>query len=428
MDTDPQLKIPEASPETPATDEDLLRVLLSSSSDQIYFKDKRSRFMRINARMAAVMGLDDPADAVGKSDFDIYSSEHATEAFNDEQRIMETGQAIVGKIEKETWPDGRITWASTSKLPLTNCDGDVIGTFGISRDVTESVEAEKEVARLNRQLVHTSRQAGMAEVSTGMLHNIGNILNTTNLSASIIAETIRNSKLNRLADIASLVQDHADQLPDFLQNDERGKQVPAFLSLLAKRLTEEQNKILEEMRVLTESVEHIKAIVALQQGYASASGAQERFSVGELIDDAVRMHRNSFSRHGVTLTLDVDPLPNLISEKHKILQILVNLLHNAKSACDFEGNTRKEITIRAKQSTPETIRIEVSDTGVGIPQENLSRIFDHGFTTRKDGHGFGLHTSVLAAKSLGGKLFAQSEGDRKGATFTVELPIRNQVS
>jgi signal transduction histidine kinase len=123
----------------------------------------------------------------------------------------------------------------------------------------------------------------------------------------------------------------------------------------------------------------------------------------------------------VSLVREFEKVPSMNVEKHKILQILVNLVRNAKYACHDSGREDKRLTIRMTNG-PERVRISVIDNGVGISTENLTRIFNHGFTTRKDGHGFGLHSGSLAAKQLGGELRVHSDGLGLGATFTLELP------
>jgi C4-dicarboxylate-specific signal transduction histidine kinase len=122
------------------------------------------------------------------------------------------------------------------------------------------------------------------------------------------------------------------------------------------------------------------------------------------------------------LMRDFQARPIVTVERHKVLQILVNIIRNAKFACDESGRSDKRMTVRITQDDRH-VRIAVIDNGVGIPQENLTRIFAHGFTTRKTGHGFGLHSGALAAKELGGELLAQSDGPGKGATFTLEFPV-----
>jgi signal transduction histidine kinase len=150
----------------------------------------------------------------------------------------------------------------------------------------------------------------------------------------------------------------------------------------------------------------------------------EDADVSELIESVLKMQAAACQSHAIDLIRDYEPVSAVQIDKHKLLQILVNLFENAKHACVEGGQAPKKITARIRRSGASGILIEVADNGIGIPPENLPRLFRHGFTTRKDGHGFGLHSGALAAKELGGKLVARSDGVGKGATFAIELPLR----
>jgi C4-dicarboxylate-specific signal transduction histidine kinase len=161
----------------------------------------------------------------------------------------------------------------------------------------------------------------------------------------------------------------------------------------------------------------------MQQSYAKISGVVETVNITDLVEDALRLNLGALRRHGVEVLRDYEDLPPVDVEKHKILQILVNLVGNAKYACDESLRTNKQMTLRVIRSGDQ-VKISVGDNGIGIPPENLTRIFNHGFTTRKEGHGFGLHSAVLAAMEMGGALKVHSDGPDQGAIFTLELPYK----
>jgi signal transduction histidine kinase len=309
-------------------------------------------------------------------------------------------------------------------MPLSDEDGKIVGTFGISKDITAIKETEARLSLVNKQLIDTSRQAGMAEVATSVLHNVGNVLNSVNVSGSLIAEKVRNSKAPNLAKIAAILQAHASDLGQFLAGDPKGKQVVEYIPQLSAHLAREQEELLKETGALLTNVVHIKEIVAMQQNYAKCSGVLELINVKDLVQDAVQMNNGAMDRHHVKLTCVLDEVPQILTDKHKVLQILINLLRNAKHACDDSGRVDKEITLRLARNNGH-VAVSIVDNGVGIPAENLNRIFNHGFTTRKDGHGFGLHSGALAAKELGGSLTVKSEGRDRGAAFTLELPVKS---
>jgi PAS domain S-box-containing protein len=297
-------------------------------------------------------------------------------------------------------------------------DGNMLAMI---RDITERKQAEAELEKAHVELVETSRQAGMAEVATGVLHNVGNVLNSVNVASSCIADSVRKSKASNLSRIVALLSEHETDLGAFLTDDPKGKQIPGFLGQLAERLTTEQTDTLNELAGLQKNIEHIKEIVTRQQSFAKMSGATEKLSVAHLVEDALNLNSSSLARHEIVVTRDFQEVPPIVVDKHKVLQILVNLMSNAKQACDASAPPEKRLTLRVTGGNG-YVRIAVTDNGNGIPAENLARIFTHGFTTKKTGHGFGLHSAALAAKEMGGSLAVRSDGPGRGATFTLELP------
>ena len=278
------------------------------------------------------------------------------------------------------------------------------------------------VAESRSQLIEQSFHAGKAEVATNVLHNVGNILNSVNISAKLVAERVRHSKASGVSRIASLLLEQGLLAGQFITHDERGRRVPEYLAALGEQLVTDQRVALEEIASLQENLEHIKDTVAMQQKFAKLCGVTEVVSVADLVEDSVRLNAGAFERHGVTLRREFGDVPPITVDRHKVLQILVNLIRNAKYACDDSGRSDKVITLRIESGVP-GVRIAVIDNGIGIPPENMGRIFNHGFTTRESGHGFGLHSAALAAQELDGCLRAESDGPGRGAMFVLDLPL-----
>ncbi len=293
----------------------------------------------------------------------------------------------------------------------------------LRENITERERAEAELKKTHKQLMDASRQAGRAEVATSVLHNVGNVLNSVNVSGSLVADKIRNSKVANLAKVVVLMREHEQDLGDFFANDPKGKQLPDYLNKLATHLTQEHGEILHEVGSLIGNIIHIGEIVAMQQSNAKAMGVLESVKATELVEDAMRINSAAIDRHRIKIIRNFADIAPILTERHKVLQILVNLIRNAKHACDDSDREDKQITLCVNNGG-NSVKIIVADNGVGIPSENLTRIFNHGFTTRKEGHGFGLHSGALAAKELGGTLAVFSEGVGKGATFTLELPVK----
>jgi PAS domain S-box-containing protein len=401
----------------------LVNAFLENIPDGVYFKDKSSRFIAVSKSKAIRHGYPRAQDLVGKTDADFFSEAHARRAKEDEETVMRTGMPILGKVEKLTWPDGRSTWARSSKMPLRGTDGQIIGTFGMSQDITAAKEMEAALEKANKEIMDASRMAGMAEVATGVLHNVGNVLNSLNVSATVIGTGLRQSKADSLGKVSALLREHAGNLAEFLTEDPRGKLVPDFLESLARHGAEERIRLLQELDSLQKNIDHIKEIVSMQQAYATMVGMVEPLDAAMLMEDSIRMNSAALVRHNVSLVRDYQPVPAVYAERGKVLQILINVIRNAKYALDEGRADDRIITLRIEPGAPGSVRFVVQDNGVGIPQENLTRIFGHGFTTRPHGHGFGLHSSALAAKEMHGSIKVESEGRGKGATFSLELPI-----
>jgi predicted ATPase/signal transduction histidine kinase len=273
-----------------------------------------------------------------------------------------------------------------------------------------------------KQLGDASRRAGMAEIATSVLHNIGNVLNSVNVSSRIVIDSIKQSKAAGLSKVAQLVAEQPD-LGAFFTSDERGKRLPEYLTRLAQALESEQASHLAELESLQKNIDHIKVIVSMQQAHAKFGGVVESLSLADLLDDAIRLNAAANDRRAVEVLRDFDALPAVESDRHKLFQIVMNLLSNARHAVQANDESGRRITVRLKKRDPVWVTIEVADNGSGITAENLVKIFHLGFTTKKDGHGFGLHSSSCAAIEMGGSLTAHSDGPGKGALFRLLLPL-----
>ncbi|MDB5873571.1 MAG: integral rane sensor signal transduction histidine kinase, partial [Ramlibacter sp.] len=273
------------------------------------------------------------------------------------------------------------------------------------------------------QLRATARRAGMAEIATNVLHNVGNILNSVNVSAALVMKTLRSSRALGLARAVRMMNESGADLGGFLTRDEKGKLLPAYLDGAAQALMQEQQGMLEELEHLARSIGHIKDVVATQQSYAMGSAVVEPLHVCNLADDAVRINGDALERQGVTVAREFAAVPVARLDRARLLQILVNLISNAGHAMESVPAGLRQITLSVHAVAPSRLRVSVKDHGEGIPAQNLAQIFTHGFTTRKAGHGFGLHSCALAARQMGGTLTAHSDGPGLGATFTLDLPI-----
>ena len=301
--------------------------------------------------------------------------------------------------------------------------------------INQRVEAEvvRQTARLaevSAELVTTARRAGMAEIATGVLHNVGNVLNSVNVSATLVGDTLRNSEVASLKKVGGMIVAERHRLAEFITADERGRHLPEFIIDLSNCLGIEQNTMLEELSIVQKGLDHIKHVISLQQKHAKTSPVQDRVNPAEIIEAAISLQSASFARHHVAIRRNFTDIGVVAVDKHTVMQILINLIDNAKQSVKErpEGARSIEIVLEPASSSPSSFQIRVVDTGVGISPENLTRIFGHGFTTRDEGHGFGLHSAANAARAMGGSLTATSNGPGLGACFTLELPLNANIT
>lgn len=312
---------------------------------------------------------------------------------------------------------------SLAAVAMDSADGQP-HLVGIDLDIGERIAAQERERILQQRVTQASRQAGMAEVATSVLHNVGNVLNSVNVSADIVVGNLKASRLAGFQRAISLMQEHPDDLGSFIDQDPRGRHLPHYLAELSKQMGCDQEKMIREIESLKKNIAHIKEIVAMQQRYAKVGvgGVTETLDVAQLVDESLRINLSALEGRAIKVVREFGRVPPITVDKHKVLQILVNLIRNAKDACDAAGDVMKRVTVRVAQCA-RGVEVAVSDTGVGIAPENMIRIFNHGFTTKTSGHGFGLHSGALAARELGGELRALSAGPGSGATFVLELPV-----
>ena len=299
-------------------------------------------------------------------------------------------------------------------------------TKALTGEILERQRAHATLADTQSRLLQASHQAGMAEVATGVLHNVGNVLNSINVSVSLLRQRVENSETASLEKVAALIEENQGRMTEFLAADPRGKMIPRFLIQVSKHMAAQDREVLAELEQMSKNVGHVKEIVSVQQSYARVSGVVEDVKVEQLMEDALQINKPSLDRRKIEVIRDYSSTPLVTVDKHKTLQILINLIRNARFALDSSPEARKEIKVGVRINGGGRVKLTVADNGIGIPAENLTRIFSHGFTTRKDGHGFGLHSGANAAREMGGLLNAYSDGPGKGAIFTLELPIQNK--
>ena len=401
--------------------EERFRALVETSSDWIWEVDRHGRYSYVSPKVKDLLGYE-PEEVLGRTCFDLMPSAEQTPIAAAFRKLMEARAPFAAVENLCQRKDGTLAVLETSGVPIFEASGQFAGYRGVDREVTERKTSEIEREALQRRLVDMSRQAGMAEVATGVLHNVGNVLNSLNVSASLVADKLRASRTPRLARIARMLSDHADDLATFLCQDEKGRQLPQYLTSLAQHLASEHDLFTREVDSLLTNVQHIRQVIARQQTYTGLSGVLEPVAAQTVVNDALAIQAVHLCE--IEVVREFAALSPILMDRHKLLQILLNLVQNAKHALNERGAEQKRLLARVNLTENNRVRMQIVDNGIGIPREHLMRVFEFGFTTKATGHGFGLHASALAARELGGTLTCESDGPGQGATFTPEIPFK----
>jgi len=297
----------------------------------------------------------------------------------------------------------------------------------IVRDITGRKKAEEHLVAAQKEIVNAAHKSGMAEMATGVLHNIGNILNSVNISVEEISRVARNSKVIGLLKANTMLADNMNDISDFIANDSKGRKLPRYYVKLGGIIDDEFDTIKREVAVLSQKTTMMKEVISTQQSYAAAGFLSETFGMTAIIDDALVVQKSSLEKWGVKILVSIDDIPLISAQKSRLLQVVTNLIKNANEAMQDNDvdNREKILTITAGVHNARSVYVCVADTGCGVTEANLSKIFQHGFTTKDSGHGFGLHASANAMTEMGGTLSIRSEGVGLGSSFTLVVPVAN---
>ncbi|RAP35973.1 hypothetical protein B1207_10370 [Legionella quinlivanii] len=277
--------------------------------------------------------------------------------------------------------------------------------------------------RAKTRLIETSRSAGVAEIATSILHNVGNVLNSVNTSVAMLSEAAQHSYVVQLPKLLSILEENLDHLDVYLKDDERGKLFMPYFKKLIEQLESEKVKMSEELNQLNNNLTHVNQVIAMQQSSGQASSEiKETIDLEELIEDILLLYANRLRKASINVERQYNNISPIISVRTKIQQIMINLIKNAIDALILGEQHEKRLIIKVETTSPSLVCITIRDNGIGIQKDDLTRIFSFGFTTKKEGHGYGLHNCALLACELGGELRVQSKGSGQGSSFTLEIP------
>ncbi|APZ95481.1 PAS domain S-box protein [Fuerstiella marisgermanici] len=406
--------------ETARADAERLALVAKYTDNSVIILNSLGRVEWVNDGFTRITGYRD-TEVIGHSPIEVLrgpsTREETVTAMLDGVKNQRPFDVEVHKRRK----DGREISIQIEMRPIFDKDEQFVGMIQIGRDVTAAREAERERARLNEELRAAARVAGRAEIATGVLHNVGNALNSINVAAGVLRESLSGSSVVHLEKASHVIEEHADDLGKFLTVDPQGKHFPTLLGELSNQLLAERTDGMKEVQTLMESIENIKDIVASHETFAGQKECREPIDLVKLTDTALAMQDEAFKRHQIHVVTRFQHVPPVRAIRQRVLDVLTILLTNAKEAMSKSSLDNKQLTVSI-ETQDDSVSIAVIDQGVGISNEELGMVFKPGFTNKSGGHGFGLHSSAITAADFGGSLSAQSDGPGCGATFVLRLP------
>jgi sensor domain CHASE-containing protein/HAMP domain-containing protein len=324
---------------------------------------------------------------------------------------------IVGPLQYMAAHAVRVGQADDLKSRLQFERADEIGT--LAREFDGMVE---NLAESRKKVLDSAHRAGMAEIASEVLHNVGNAVNSANCSVEVLEERLSGSKINGLDRAVTLLREQAPRAAEFFGQDPRGAKLIDYLVNLNDTLRQEYSGYQTEVVRLRETIRHIRGAIAEQQTYAGRSDFRQDVDLSALLDEVLRLNQEQLRSAEIQVSVDLPPLPEVQLNKSKMCQVLVNLVRNAIHAMQGQPSDTRRLTIAVRPVEDGGIEMEVHDTGQGFDDAVRSKLFTHGFTTKPEGNGFGLHYCANAVREAGGHITALSPGPGQGATFRIRLP------
>ncbi len=317
--------------------------------------------------------------------------------------------------------NNEIHWVVEKGQAVYSAEGNPLWLDGTIFDITDRKKAEEALAATQKELIESAHQAGMADIATDTLHNVGNILNSVKTSSQIINDVIKSSSLSGLKKAGSMLRDNMDDIESFITNDPKAEKLLQYYLKLEDEFTKEHDTVLDHVERLDEKVKSIEDVIKAQQSYAGTSALTELLDLSEIIEDAIIMQSGEFEQSSIRVEKKFQDVQKVNVQKNKFIHVIVNLIQNARDALSTTHEKKRALTF-AIHDNDDAIFVNIMDTGSGIDRENLEKIFSHGFSTKKDGQGYGLHSSANYMNEMGGRMWAESDGIEKGATLILRFP------
>ncbi len=397
--------------------EEKSRSLLENSPDFIININRDLTVQYINKSMHGIA----VEDIVGTSAFVFFLSDHNEELKKKVLNVFDTNQPIMFENTIKL-PDGQSYWYENRVSPIIRRGKSTTELMLIITDITKRKQAEIELESVQNELIDKAHKAGMADIATGTLHNVGNILNSVLTSTQMMNEIMAASKMPSFFKANEILKENIDDLENFIIKNPKGKILMEYYLAIEKQLSEENSLFKQHLDRLKNKVNAIVEVINAQQSYAGGASFVEKVCLKDIIEDAITMQADIISSNNISIDRHFIDIPPLIIQRTKFVHIMINLIGNAKDAM-LSIPAEKRILRFLFEQTEDAVFLKVSDSGEGISSERIQKIFSHGFTTKDSGHGFGLHSCANYMTEMGGRMWAESEGTGKGSTFILQFAL-----
>ncbi len=390
--------------------------ILQSMKEMLIILDTKGTITKVNRTTTESLVYEEH-ELVGQSMDVFLVNEVASLPYrqNSETQLHDTEGTFLSK-------DGRRIPVILSRSSFSDDEGNLQGTICIARDITGKKEAEEQLDSAQKEMIKNAHNAGMADIATGTLHNVKNIITSVQTTANYVYRLLGSSKVAGYRKANAVLRNNIDRISDFVSNDPKADPLMKYYLHFEDAIVKEQETVKENVKRLLELTENITKVISAQQSYAGSCSMNEYYDLAKIVDDAITMQMGTIRSYEIKIEKEISDIQQVRVQKTKLVHIIVNLLKNARDALLDNPEDRRNVRISI-ESDDDSAYIKIGDNGLGIAPDNLSQIFNHGFTTKRDGHGFGLHSSASYMAEMGGKMSVESEGLGKGTTFILTFPI-----
>ena len=393
-----------------------IRSILENSPDYILNVDDSCKIQYCNR---SIVGFE-KQELVGTSILELTTKENQQKLQNSINKVFSSGAA--DNIEIDMLFSGADNHWFEIRFARLKADDPISQVMIIATDITQRLIAESELEDAQNLAIEKAHKAGMVDIASGILHNVGNLLNSVNTSIHVLGKILRNSSHDGLSQANSILREKIDSLDEFVASDPKGKLLLKYYFQVGEMIEKEHGQLADNTNRIKEKLELISGVIAAQQSFADADSLTEKHSLAAVVEDVLTIHMGSIERYGIAIEKDFCELPKIPIQKAKLVHVLISILDNATEAMSDLNDQLKKITISTAKEA-ENVILTISDTGVGIPEENLKRIFMHDYRNAQNRHCFSLHCSAIYMTEMNGTIWAKSGGKNKGATFYLQLPM-----